>query len=809
MHMSVATAPVTAPAPRPAAVAVSRPGLDLFLISVLLLFLELACIRWFPAHVLFMTFFTNTVLLACFLGMSIGCLAAGHKTNYLSWTPALLALALVSAYLIEGMLLAGGSRYIDVGGQDRPQLVFFGAEHQAGDLASFRIPIELVVGYFFVVIALALVGPGQELGRALNRIPNRVQAYTINILGSLAGIVCFALFSWLQLSPFWWFLPVVVGLAYFLRPRPPAVRPVSEWWVRLAFLGLILLTAGYQSGVQKRAGGLWAPGWLADLAGTGSNPEEDDKFTKENLWSPYYRIGYEHYGRYIAVNLIGHQMMYGKDHVSPEYALPYLLDRDVRRTLGEQPRPVEKVLIIGAGSGNDVSRALQWGAKQIDAVEIDPVIQHLGARDHPMHPYQDERVRVHLDDGRNFLRSTNEKYDLVIYALVDSLVLHSSYSNIRLESYLFTQQAFADIKRCLKPGGTFVTYNYFRQGWIVARLVKGLGEVFGAGNPLAFTFPFRKEVEPGESFDGFTVVFAGEGAERLRQAFYPEGGEREYWLREAAPTEQTPDGFVTPAEDVRRQWRDLSAAEQTAAPVRWWRVAPASTPQPAEPLRTASDDWPFLYLRGQFIPWLSLRGMAVMAALALGLLWLFTRNPSGKQAGWSFDGRMFFLGAGFMLVETKAVVHMALLFGSTWMVNSVVFFAVLVMILLANLFVLKVRPRRLWPYYAGLLATLALNCAVPLDWFLGLDRSLQILGSCLLVFAPILFAGVIFAVSFARTQEPNRAFGANIAGAMLGGLAENTSMLLGFQYLVLVALAFYVLSALLGRKTAAGVEAVC
>ena len=50
---------------------------------------------------------------------------------------------------------------------------------------------------------------------------------------------------------------------------------------------------------------------------------------------------------------------------------------------------------------------------------------------------------------------------------------------------------------------------------------------------------------------------------------------------------------------------------------------------------------------------------------------------------------MFFLGAGFMLVETKAVVHMALLFGSTWMVNSVVFFAVLVMILLANLFVLQ------------------------------------------------------------------------------------------------------------------------
>ena len=114
---------------------------------------------------------------------------------------------------------------------------------------------------------------------------------------------------------------------------------------------------------------------------------------------------------------------------------------------------------------------------------------------------------------------------------------------------------------------------------------------------------------------------------------------------------------------------------------------------------------------------------------------------------------MFFLGAGFMLVETKAVVHMALLFGSTWMVNSVVFFAVLVMILPANLFVLAVRPQRLWPYYAGLLRRWRLNAIVPLDFFLGMTGPCRWCGSCLLVFAPILFAGVIFAVSFGRTER--------------------------------------------------------
>jgi hypothetical protein len=166
---------------------------------------------------------------------------------------------------------------------------------------------------------------------------------------------------------------------------------------------------------------------------------------------------------------------------------------------------------------------------------------------------------------------------------------------------------------------------------------------------------------------------------------------------------------------------------------------------------------------------------------------------------------MFFLGAGFMLLETKAVVHMALLFGSTWMVNALVFFAVLLMVLAANVFVLLYRPQRLAFSYVGLIAALLINGLVPLDALLGMGPLMRVAGSCLLVSVPIFFAGVIFAVSFERSTAPDRAFGANIAGAMLGGLAEYTSMLLGFQYLVVVAIALYFLSALFvgGARSAA------
>lgn len=82
-----------------------------------------------------------------------------------------------------------------------------------------------------------------------------------------------------------------------------------------------------------------------------------------------------------------------------------------------------------------------------------------------------------------------------------------------------------------------------------------------------------------------------------------------------------------------------------------------------------------------------------------------------------------------------------------------------------------------------------------------MNRTIQVLGSCVLVFSPVLFAAVIFAASFKRTTEPDRAFGINIAGAMVGGLAEYCSMLLGFQYLVLVAILFYALSAVGLRRS--------
>ena len=442
-------------------------------------------------------------------------------------------------------------------------------------------------------------------------------------------------------------------------------------------------------------------------------------------------------------------------------------------------------MIVGAGSGNDVSAALQNGAKQIDAVEIEPVLNEIGRADHPLKPYDDPRVTITLDDGRSFIRRSDKTYDMIAYALVDSLVLHSGYSSLRLESFLFTEQAFRDVKARLADDGVFVMSNYYRQGWIVGRLVAMAEKVFGE-KPIVIALPYRPSIKAGDSLVGenFTFVIAGKpGSKALTSIREKLGPGSFFWLSERPLDNLAVNGYGPEPPEVEgvpaSSWRKIGAAAVDTAGI---------GPLP-------SDDWPFLYLKDARIPALNLRGIALVAILSMAILLAFAPVRSVRPSG-----RMFFLGAGFMLLETKGVVHLALLFGSTWVVNSVVFFAILVMILLSNLYVLAFKPRGLGPYYAGLLAALLVNAFVPMSVFLSLPGAAKVAASCAVVFVPIFFAGVIFATSFAESRHPDVDFGSNVAGVILGGLSENLSLVLGFDRLLLVAVAFYLLSAMLGRR---------
>ncbi|MDR3636273.1 MAG: methyltransferase domain-containing protein [Isosphaeraceae bacterium] len=715
-----------------------RAHFELFLVSFALLFFELACIRWFGSTVVYLTFFTNFVLMACILGMSVGCLVAGRSFRL---EPAVIPLALVTALMAVGLLRSfeRGEMSIDVGNQSSPQQVYFGTESQGGGSLASNVPVELIAGAFFALISLTFIGMGQALGRALAAEPNRVVAYTTNIAGSLAGIVAFAAASYARTPPPFWFAVGLLPMLWF----------AWRWRVlQLAALVALVVMIG-RAGPERRGDGTRV------------------------LWSPYYKVVYHPDTNTIDTNNIGHQSMVKVAASGAAYALPYLMNRDAG---GNSWRDV---MIIGAGSGNDVQAALSHGVEHVDGVEIDPVMYELGRAHHPDRPYDDPRVAVHLDDGRSFLRASDRSYDAVVYALVDSLVLHSGYSSLRLESFLFTEQAFREIRDRLKPDGVFIMYNYFRRGFVVGRIAKMAERVFGT-RPIVISLPYRKQIDPDQDQAGaITLIMVG----RSETALEPIRArlEREsFWAHVSPRKNEGVNAYGAKPPDVpglgREHWRQIGMSEVGTAGI----------------TRVPTDDWPFLYLRSPTVPWLNVRGMLIVTAVSLAILRLFAPTRTIRP-----NGRMFFLGAGFMLLETKGVVHLALLFGSTWVVNSIVFFAILVMILLSNLYVLLAKPRRLWPFYALLMAGLLANIAVPMTWFLTLPGTARVVVSCAVVFVPIFFAGVIFATAFRASVQPDVDLGWNIAGVLLGGLSEYLSLVVGFNALLVLAMLYYALSALL------------
>ena len=327
-------------------ITVRTQGLNLFLTGFLVLFLELASIRWFAANVIFLQFFTNVVLLACFLGMSCGCMAARQRRDWLSDFP-LLALGTVAA--AQTMLTIynfWSGLALDVGHQASPQEIFFGTEYRNPDVAQFTIPIDLIIAVFFVLIALMFVGLGQVLGRAFDAYPNRVVGYTLNIGGSLVGIVGFSLISYMQAPPGVWFFVICAGIAYLLRQTDGLT------WFRGLTLVALLVAVTLPPAYRARNG-------------------------PETFWSPYYAVGYDASHHFIDVNHTGFQTMVPFDTAGSSYSLIYLLQKAAGGA------PFQDALIIGAGSGNDIDHALRYGVGRIDAVEIDPVIQSLGIERNP------------------------------------------------------------------------------------------------------------------------------------------------------------------------------------------------------------------------------------------------------------------------------------------------------------------------------------------------------------------------------------------------------------------------------------------
>lgn len=389
----------------------------------------------------YVLFFSNLVVIASFLGIGVGILV-GRRTQAAGLAPYGPALVIIALLVLVAR--------IDV----RP-----GSDDFLGELIASHAadPNLVVLPMLFVAVAAVLATLSLPLGPLLRAFPP-LRAYAIDIAGAIAGILTFTAVSALGAPPPVWFALLGVALAVRGGGRlgPASVIGTASFTAVIALTVLAQLVSG-------------------------------------DIWSPYYRISlFDSPGgfRFLAVNGIPHQNFYplSSTHREAFYDQVYRWFPDHR---------FARVLIIGAGNGTDVAGALAHGATAVDAVEIDPRILELGRTLHPDRPYADPRVRAIVDDGRAVLRRSDQTYDLIVFALTDSLTLSSSSGNLRLESFLYTDEALAGARDRLAPDGVITIYNYYQRPYLVAKLAGMLAKVFGAP-PIVQTY--SGPVEIGAAF---------------------------------------------------------------------------------------------------------------------------------------------------------------------------------------------------------------------------------------------------------------------------------------------------------------------
>jgi hypothetical protein len=283
-----------------------RSAARAFLASFLVLFLEVALIRWMPAYVRLLAYFSNFILLASFLGIGIGCLLASSRRNLFTWFPAAMAGVVAAVYFfrLEVAVSAPGSIYFTSGTPEKVVTVE----------STQLLPV------LFIIVAVLFATAAQRVGREMAALPP-LRGYTANILGSLAGVAAFAVVSWLELSPTVWF-----GIAFLsAMPLIGSAEPGRSWKSRITAMSVSALLFGFSLS-------------LINTLGQGA------------LWSPYYKIVVSQQGEeaVVEVNNVFHQSMAPVDHKEYFYQWPYAVFGD----------SFKNVLILGAGSGTDVAAAL-------------------------------------------------------------------------------------------------------------------------------------------------------------------------------------------------------------------------------------------------------------------------------------------------------------------------------------------------------------------------------------------------------------------------------------------------------------------
>jgi Spermine/spermidine synthase domain len=530
------------------------------------------------------------------------------------------------------------------------------------------------------------------------------------VLGSLMGILLYTLICFFDQPPAIWFL--VAGLLF-------ALVFTAQRKAMLVFFGSCLLVAAALTvWVDKTTSVYWSPYQKLALRPVWRNNEvvayllnTNDSFYQQILdLSPGFLARHK-------------DLLAGEDASWDPYNLPY-------RFL---PSP-RSVLVLGAGMGNDVAAALRNTTAPVTAVEIDPLILKLGQALHFERPYQSPRVRIINDDARAYIQNSPEKFDLLLFSLLDSHTTSSSYSNIRIDNFVYTVEGLARAREMLNSNGLMIVKFQVANDWIGERLSGLLEQAFHQA-------PFQVKVTSHYGTGG---------------SFY----------------------IVGSPQAMRQVSQNADLAD---------RISLAGESRPT----LTTDDWPYFYQKERGLP----ASVIGMCGSLLGLSWFIIRRMTRGNARRSspiWNLHLFLLGTGFMLLEAQIISKMALLFGTTWVVNSIVVSGILVLIVIANLIFERWPSYSLAFPYTGIILSALLAYFMPLRALLFQSLSLRALAAILVLCLPVLFAGMVFVRSFSDLRFSGAALGWNLFGAVLGGMLETCSQAIGIRALVLMSVGLYV-----------------
>ncbi|GMR11982.1 MAG: hypothetical protein BMS9Abin29_0168 [Gemmatimonadota bacterium] len=666
-------------------------GLELVAISFAVLFQELIFIRWIPSQVRVVAYFPNLILISAFLGLGVGCLRSGRRSLAPLWLPMVL-LVVVASTLLSSVAFTDNSATVHL------WLLYFDLPAGTRAIEGVKAPL---VG-IFILSALSFVPLGQALATRLERYrrdSSSLWGYSLDLLGSLLGVIAFAVISFQGIFPAYWFITVLV-----IGSIPFVVSKSSDMAVH-GVLALVIVAM------------VWGN-------------------EKADFYSPYYAISTRANATIpdfqVLTNGSLHQIARRLDREAPILGESDANNREGYHYPYEQlARPPRNVLVLGAGTGNDVAVLLDQGAEHIDVVEIDPVIIALGRENHPNRPYDSPHVEIFNTDARSFLNDTDRMYDLIVFGTLDSMTRLSALSNVRLDNFVYTVDGIQAAKNHLTPDGGIVMYFMVAVPHISEHLFAMLTTVFG-----------ETPTVHGGNFMLFNRVYmAGPAFAHLNTVSRED--QQEY-MTEVLPTVDLP-----------------------------------------------TDDWPFLYLKSRSVGEFYLTLMAIFIGLAIAGVFLASPEMRKSLTGRGVvDVEMFLFGLAFLLLETRFVTSMNLVWGATWLTSAVVFGSILAMILLGTVFT-QMRPLPWRVATTGLIVALLAVYFVPGDTLLGRSLGPRLFLSVLLIGTPVFFASVCFALRFATRKAVDIAFGWNLLGAVAGGLLEFFSMSLGLKALLLVAAAAY------------------